>query len=245
MLKKGITVALLSYKEAENLKELLPQIMDSIEKINGSQEVPYTIEVIDTKEPLDNTPQICNQFGVEYFNQEEPGFGGAFRTAIRYADRKMFLILDSDGSHNPAYIPSMYEKFVSESCDLVIGSRYVRGGKTFDSKSSVLMSKILNTVFRLFIGIKAKDISTDFRLYDTLQLKNVHLENVNYDVLQEVLLKLKLNNPHFKIDEIPIVFEKRKYGESKRQLIPFILSYVKSLFRLTSMRVCHRKGDHK
>ena len=228
----SITVALLAYKEAENLKILLPKIKKNLDSLA----VDYEIEVIDTAEPLDNTAAVCKEFGATYRNQEYPGFGGALKTAIKYANNELFLILDSDGSHNPDYIPSMYQKYVLENCDLVIGSRYVSGGKTYDSKSSVIMSRLLNFAFRLFLGIKAKDISTDFRLYDTEQLKQITLENVNYDILQEIILKLKLNKRDLKIGEVPIAFEKRIYGESKRKLIPFIISYIKSLFRLTALR---------
>lgn len=232
-LTPGITVALLAYKEAENLKELLPQIIENLKQTGED----YDIMVIDTKEPLDNTKEVCEEFGAYYFNQKAPGFGGAFRMAIFQADHDKFLILDSDGSHNPKYIPEIYRKFTTEGYDVVIGSRYVKGGKTFDSKSSIVMSHILNGCFRLFLGIKAHDISTDYRLYDTAQLKAVKLENRNYDVLQEVLLKMRLNKPGLTIGEVPITFEKRLYGESKRQLLPFILSYIKSLFRLTAMRI--------
>lgn len=240
VLKEGITVALLAYREADNLKILLPRIISNMEKVG----IPYTIEVIDGVDTADETPEICAEYCALYYNQEQAGFGGAFRTAIKYADRRLFLILDGDGSHNPDYIPEMYEKYVTENCDLVIGSRYTKGGKTFDSKTSVIMSKILNTVFRLFIGIRAQDISTDFRLYDTEALKAVETESVNYDVLQEVLLKLKLNNPGIKIAEIPITFEKRVYGQSKRRLIPFILSYIRTLFRLIGIRIRHNRGLH-
>ena len=242
-LKPGMTVALLAYREADNLRVLLPKIRENVESIPG--QIPYTIEVIDTKEPLDDTPEVCRQFGAEYFNQEGPGFGGAFRSAIRQADRKLFLILDSDGSHDPVYIPAIYQKYIDESCDLVIGSRYTKGGKTFDHASSILMSRTLNAVFRLFLGIKAKDISTDFRLYDTAQLKNVRLENVYFDVLQEVLLKLKINTPGLKIGEVPITFVKRMYGESKRDLIPFILSYLRTLVKLTGIRFLYGRRGQK
>lgn len=228
----GISVILLAYKEAENLKILLPKIKGHLDEIGET----YEILVIDTKEPLDNTAEVCGEFGARYINQEEPGFGGAFRTGIRYAEQDKFLILDSDGSHDPKYIPAIYEKFVSGNCDLVIGSRYTEGGETNDSKSSIIMSKILNTFFRVCLGIKAKDISTDYRMYRTEQLKKVKLENINYDVLQEVLLRLKQNKPDLKIDEVPISFQKRIYGESKRRLIPFIIDYIKSLIRFTFMR---------
>lgn len=233
ILKDGVDIVLLSYKEEENLRKLIPEIKLNIEKTG----LPYSIIIVDTEKPLDNTREVCKEFGAKYFNQREKGFGGAFRTAIEEADRQYFFIMDSDGSHNPKYISSMVNLFIKGNCDVVIGSRYVKGGKTFDSKSSVIMSKILNTVFRIFLGIKAHDISTDFRMYDTAQLKKVKLENTNYDVLQEVLFKLKQNNKKLVIGEVPITFEKRLYGESKRQLIPFIISYIKSLFRLTAMRI--------
>lgn len=235
MLKTGITVALLSYKEAENLKVLIPQIK---EKFDATGE-DYEILVIDTQEPLDDTPEVCKEFGCIYKNQEYPGFGGAFRTAIKYANMDKFFILDSDGSHDPKYIPKIYEEFMKGGVDLVIGSRYVKGGQTSDAKSSIIMSHILNFFFRKVIGVSAKDISTDFRMYHTADLKAVELKYKNYDVLEEVLLKIRLNKPNKKlvITEVPISFHKRLYGESKRQLIPFIISYIRSLFELTAMRM--------
>lgn len=231
----GISVVLLAYKEEENLKVLLPQIIDNV-KATGEE---FEILVIDTAEPLDNTKGVCEEFGAKYINQEEPAFAGAFKTGIKYASMDKFLILDSDGSHNPKYIPSIYEKFVKDNCDVVIGSRYVKGGKTNDAKSSIVMSHILNGMFRFCLGIKAKDISTDYRMYRTAQLKEVNLTCHNYDVLQEVLLRLRLNksDKKLKIGESPIEFDKRIYGESKRRLIPFIMSYIKTLCKLTVTRI--------
>ena len=230
---KSITTVLLAYKEAENLAVLLPKIKEQLNSIGSD----YEILIIDTQTPMDNSSEVCEANGAIYRNQENQGFGDAFRTAIKYANNELFLILDSDGSHDPKYIPAMYHKFVDENCDVVIGSRYTKGGKTFDSKSSIIMSRMLNTAFRIALGIKAHDISTDYRLYYTDALKQVELKNNNYDVLQEVLLKLKINNPQLVIGEVPITFQKRIYGESKRRLIPFIIGYIKSLFRLTAMRI--------
>ncbi len=235
----GISLALLAYKEEENLRILLPEIRAQLEKTGE----PYEILVIDTEKPFDNTRSVCEENGALYYNQEYPRFGGAFKTAIKYAKMDKFLIMDSDGSHNPKYIPDIYEKFVSGSYDVVIGSRYVKGGVTHDAKSSIIMSKVLNGVFRFCLGIKAKDISTDYRMYKTELLKNVSLVSENYDVLQEVLLKIKQYNHQISIGEVPISFEKRLFGESKRNLIPFIISYIRTLIRLTFLRIL--KNDKK
>ena len=231
-LKDGITVALLSCKEEKNLKILIPQIIDTV------SDQDYEILVVDTAVPMDNTADVCREYGARYVNQRYPGFGGAFRTAIRCARHATFLILDSDGSHSPKYIPDMLRMFHSGAYDVVIGSRYVRGGHTEDAASSVVMSRILNTVYRIALGLKAHDISTDFRVYHTEQLKTVKLRNQNYDVLQEVLLKLKLQNGgRLRIGEVPITFGKRIYGDSKRRLLPFIMSYIRTLFQLTLLRI--------
>lgn len=228
----SISVVLLAYKEAENLKVLLPQIKEKVEAIGEN----YEMIIVDTAQPLDNTPEVCEQFGARYVNQRYPGFGGAFRTGIEEAQFDKFLIMDSDGSHNPVYITDIYNRFC-QGADLVIGSRYVKGGKTNDAFSSIVMSKILNTVFRIVIGVKAKDISTDFRMYDTAQLKKTELTCQNYDVLQEVLMRLKQNNKKLVIAEVPISFDKRMFGESKRRLIPFIIGYIKTMFRLIAIRI--------
>lgn len=231
----AISVVLLAYKEAENLKVLLPQIKEQLEMIGEE----YELIIIDTQEPLDNTEEVCGQFGAKYINQRYPSFGGAFRTGIEEAKYDKFLIMDSDCSHNPKYISDIYRKF-TEGADVVIGSRYAEGGVTKDAKSSVVMSKILNTVFRIIMGIKAKDISTDFRMYDTKQLKKVQLSCRNYDILQEVLMKMKLKNKDLLIKEIPITFEKRLFGETKRRLLPFIFCYVKTTFRIIGMRIAEK-----
>lgn len=228
---------MLAYGEADNLKFMIPQIKDSL---NTIAEINYEIIVIDGEKSIDDSRLICEKHNVKYYNQEEPGFGGALRTAIKKAGNDLFLILDADGSHNPKYIPDIYNKFVENNCDLVIGSRYVSGGQNCDAKSSVIMSKMLNFAFRIVIGVKIKDLSTDYRLYKTEQLKKLRLGCQNYDILQEVILKLKLNNKEFKYDEVPIKFEKRINGKSKRKLFKYICSYIKTLFMLIYVRA--RKG---
>ena len=228
----SISTVLLAYKEEENLRVLLPIIKQQLDGIGEE----YEIIIIDSKTPLDNTETACKEYGAKYVNQRYSNFGGAFVTGIEEAKYDVFLILDADGSHNPEYISDLYKKYI-QGYDIVIGSRYVKGGVTNDSRISTAMSLILNSVFRIALGIKAKDISTDYRMYNTEQLKRVKLNCENFDVLQEVLMKMKINNPELKIGEVPITFNKRLYGDSKRDLLQFIISYLKTLINLTKMRM--------
>lgn len=234
-MKSGININLLAYNEEDNLRNLIPEVIAAADKCG----VEYDIKVIDTEKPLDNTEGLCKQYGVRYINQEEPKFGGAFRTAVKYADREFFLILDGDGAHPPQQIPEMFALFIKGKYDIVIGSRYVNGGGTNDKVLSQVMSHMLNFAFRIVLGIKARDLSTNFRIYHTEALKKVTTISVNYDVLEEVLLLLKQEKKprRLKIGEVPIVLRKREFGESKRELVTFIISYIKTLFRLLMIRV--------
>ncbi len=236
-MENGISVVILAYKEAENLKILLPQIHEKMGEIG---EV-YEILVVDTAIPTDDTRSVCKENHAMYVPQELPFYGGAFQTGIKYARYNKLQTLDADGSHNPSTLPEIYKQY-QKGYDIVIGSRYTKGGVTHDAKISVIMSHILNSVMRICIGVKAKDISTAYRLYDAALLKKVTLQGENYDVLQEVILKMKLikkknSKEKFKIGEVPIVFEKRMFGESKRNLGKFILSYIKTLVKLVKLRI--------
>lgn len=229
----SLSIVLLAYKEAENLKIILPQIHEVMRQIPDK----YEIIIVDSEKPLDNTEEVCRENNARYIPQEEPGYAGAFRTGIKYATMERMLVLDADGSHNPKNISDIYSMF-SEGYDIVIGSRYVKGGVSNDAVSSFIMSKILNTVMRICIGVKAKDISTSYRMYDTEQIKKVKLVRNNYDVLQEVILRMKINKRKaggkLRIGETPIVFNKRMYGESKRKLLKFIVGYIGTVFMLLS-----------
>jgi dolichol-phosphate mannosyltransferase len=236
----SVSVVLLAYSEAENLKILLPQINGILSAMNED----FEILVVDSAQPTDNTREICGLYHASYIPQEEPHYGGAFRTGNRYATKGSILYLDADGSHDPAAIPAIFQKF-SQGYDVVIGSRYTKGGVTLDSKSSLIMSKILNTSMRFCLGIRARDISTSYRLYNARQLKAVRLTRENYDVLQEVLLRMKLINRKLKIAEVPITFRKRLAGQSKRRLFRFICGYVVSLVTLSAINLRAKLASYK
>lgn len=143
------------------------------------------------------------------------------------------------GSHNPESIKDMIQN--CENYDLTIGSRYVENGKTENSKILIWMSQIVNLCYRIFFKIKVKDVSNSFRLYKTKDLRAFNLQCNNFDIVEEILIKLIIYNPNYKIREIPITFNKRIKGESKRKLIQFIFSYIKTITRLLKIKKTAKK----
>jgi len=228
----GISVVTLAYHEADNLRLFLPEVKKYVEALNED----YEIIVIDAAETTDDSPEICEALGIRYFNQDEPGFGGAYRKAISVAEKEKFLSLDCDGAMSAEIIPQLNEAY-SDDIDAVIGSRYVRGGKCDAPFSSRLMSAVLNTCFRLGIGLSVKDFSVNCRIYHTKALKQLVLTCENFEVLEEIILKLKLmKGKSFTFAEVPISVYSRNFGKSTRRLGKFILCFGRLLLKTVVMR---------
>ena len=98
------------------------------------------------------------------------------------------------------------------------------------------MSWILNLTYRILFQLKVKDVSDSFRMYRTADLKSLDFECNNFDIVEEILIKLQYSIPNFKIKEIPISFHKRAAGESKRDLLKFIRSYLVTMRRLLKIK---------
>lgn len=215
----GISVILPAYQEEENLKEILPKLKDVLEKIKECSE----ILVVDTQKPMDHTSEICQNFSVRYINRRNGNsYGDAIRTGIESSSYEWIVVMDADGSHNPSDIKRLYEKANKHNYDLVIGSRYIKGGDTHNGFILRMMSHMVNLAYRIVFHLKVKDVSNSFRLYNGKKLKSITLECQNFDVVEEILIRLKVRYPKLKIKEVPIYFNKRVHGESKRDLVKFI-----------------------
>lgn len=221
---RGISVVLPAYLEEQNLKIILPKLNECL------KELDYEVIVVDTQKPLDNTKQVCDEnhccyvarIGGEYY-------GDAIRTGIKSANKDYTVIMDADGSHDPQNILKFYSVMESDQYDLIIGSRYCKGGNTQNPVILKAMSRILNFVYKLVFRLPVEDVSDSFRMYKTEQLKRLDLQCQNFDIVEEILILLNVYNENFKIKEVPIIFNERLYGESKRDLLKFVFSYIKTM----------------
>ena len=227
-----------AYEEAANLENLLPQLHQEAKAIGAS----YEILVIDTQEPRDDTPAVCLKHAVRYIPREEgPLYGHAIRTALGQARGKYVVFMDADGSHNPSFLPSLWKQ--RESADLVIASRYIPGGGTENTAVLIFMSLMVNVVFRLVLGLKCYDVSNSFRLYRGDNLRALRLKCNHFDIVEEILVKLAFSHRGYRIKEIPFVFERRKAGKTKRNLLFFALGYFITLVRLLKLKSETRRDN--
>lgn len=231
MENKELSVIIPAYREAENLKIILPRINNALKEIGGSE-----ILVVDTMAALDNTKKICEENGAVYFNRLGANnfYGDAIRTGISRAAGQYIVFMDADGSHDPEFIKNLYQN--KENQDVVVASRYVDGGSTDNSKILILMSLAVNFLYSLVLNIKCKDISNSFKLYKMSDLKSLNLKCDNFDIIEEIIFKLKKKKGNLRVKELPFLFKKRMFGDTKRNLFVFMLSYVATMIRLRFMK---------
>lgn len=222
-----LSVIIPSYLEEENLRVILPLIDNVLSELRR----PFEVLIIDTMEKMDGTESVCQKFNHAYINREGGNYySNAVITGLKYAKGEYIIFMDADGSHSPDFIPKLIEH--ANNFDVVVASRYVKGGSIDNSMLLVLMSKIVNFGYSFVLNIKCKDISNSFKLYQAKAIKGLHLTSKNFDIIEEILFKLKLNNKDIKIKEVPFAFKKRMFGTTKRNLFAFIFSYLITLITL-------------
>ncbi len=227
----ALSIILPAYREAENLRVLLPKIEATLRTLG----VPAEILVVDTMEPLDDAAAVCAEFGVRYLNRQGGNlYGHAIRTGIAASRGERVVLMDADGSHEPAFIAQLWER--RTDADLVIASRYMKGGKTENPAILILMSLMVNVVFRVALGLRCADVSNSFRLYTGKHLRGLTLRCHNFDIVEEILVKLTYGHRPYRILEIPCTFHQRMKGETKRNLVTFAFGYLFTLARLIRLK---------
>jgi glycosyltransferase involved in cell wall biosynthesis len=206
-----------TYNEADNINDLLQQLLDL--------PVNLGVIVVDDNSP-DGTGRMADAWADDQPDRvhvvHRPGKMGlgtayiaGFNHGLNELDAARLLTMDADFSHNPRYIPAMIE--LSREKDVVIGSRYVPGGGTrYCTWKRIMLSRIANGVARTLLGLKALDTTAGFRLYHRRVLESIPLDEIfssGYSFLVEMLFMCQRRG--WRIGEVPIVFEDRRKGQTK------------------------------
>ena len=199
-------------------------------------QIDYEIIIVDKINSVASEKNYFKDFSNVLYLNRFPlnSYGDAIRTGIKNSRFNFLIIMDADGSHRPSFIKELYNK--KDLADVIIASRYIKGGGSDNSMILKLMSNLLNKIYSYVLGIKVKDFSNSFRLYRTNQLKKLDLKCNNFDLVEEILVKLSLNK-NFNLIELPYFFEQREFGKTKRNLFLFIISFVFTLFKLKLLKI--------
>ncbi len=204
-----------TYNEAENIPGLLPDIL--------RQGPEYEAIVVDDNSP-DGTGRLVAQVAAEearvhvVHRPERMGYGSAYLEGFRVAlamGADYIVQMDGDYSHNPSDVPRLVK--AARDADVVVGSRYVRGGSTegwpFRRR---LISKTANLVARFLLKLPIYDCTGGFKCFPRSTLESIDFGDIRskgFASLYEI--NYACNRSGKKFCEVPIKFVERRAGASK------------------------------
>lgn len=206
---KSISILIPTYNEAENIAGLLIGVRKALEPLN----IPWEVVVVDD-DSQDNTADIAQKAMGERGRvirrrALKKSLSLSVLDGIQATKNDAILVMDADGSHPPALIPEFIAG-LNQGYDLVIGSRYVKGGGT---KDFPLTRRIISRIACLIAGMvtPVKDNTSGFFSIRRAALDGRKLAPSGFKIGLEVFVKAKFRS--FK--EIPFIFVNRKKGKSK------------------------------
>jgi dolichol-phosphate mannosyltransferase len=220
-----MAVVLASFNEARSIAPVLSEIKEASVALALSN---VEVEVLLVDDSDDDTAEVAravaDQLGLKFELVAGPrkGLGRAVLLGMREAltrDPHSIVTLDADGQHNPLLIPTLHRAFWARDDDIVIGSRWARGGTSpGTSRFRTTGSRFGNLVFRAITGTRGvRDSTTSFRVYSPravrflLRSRSERFEGYSFFSTSIALCEAA----GFGISEMPIVFRPRYSGTSK------------------------------
>lgn len=207
-----------TYNERENISNILQAIF------NLNQD--FHVLVIDDGSP-DGTASIVKELQAKYpgmlFLEERRGklgLGTAYIHGFKWSIAKGYRFIfemDADFSHNPNDLQRLYDACKTGGADVAIGSRYVKGGGTVNWPwDRIALSKGGSFYTRLITWMPVRDTTAGFVCYKKEVLEAINLDGIRFlGYAFQIEMKFASWKLGFKIKEVPIIFEDRKFGVSK------------------------------
>jgi dolichol-phosphate mannosyltransferase len=241
-----VSIIIPTYNESKNILQVLESIEQNLPKNTTAQTI-----VIDDNSPdgtaklvedyLQNVKKIADHTIDVIQRKTKEGLSSAILKGIQYATGNTIVVMDSDLSHPASLLPKMLDALKQPKYDIVIASRYVKGGSisgwTIKRK---LVSKIATLIAKRGLGVKAKDPMSGFFAFKKQIIQGLQFDAIGYKMLLEILVKTKNKN----ILEIPYTFTNRKFGASKLDA-KAIFDYLKSAWNLYRYGKAASKDDRR
>jgi dolichol-phosphate mannosyltransferase len=232
--RRHTVVVLPTYNEAENLRKMVAALL--------ALEPPVSILVVDDNSP-DGTGAIADDLAASQpdrvsvlHRMAKTGLGDAYLAGFRRAlddGAERILEMDADFSHPVAAVPAMLR--LAESYDVVVGSRYVSGGR-LDTRWSVMrrfVSWAGNAYARVITGLRVHDTTAGFKCFRREALERIPLEEVRSQGYNfQIEMAMRCQRAGLRVVEHPIFFRERDAGVSK--MTPSIA--LEALWRIWQLR---------
>ena len=230
-----LSIILPVVNERDNLRQLVPRLKAVMER----ERLRFEIIVVDGGSS-DGTPQTAIELGARAVAERRPGYAGALETGFAEALGDYVLTLDADLSHEPAFAAKLWR--ARAEADIVIASRYARGGTAYAGAMRKWLSRLLNLWMRRVLSMPVRDLSSGFRLYRREALENLRLQAGNFEVIEEALVKAYAQG--YSILEVPFTYFPRESGRSHARLLRFGIDLIRASVSLWKLRNSINSADY-
>lgn len=228
-----ISIIIPTYNESQNILKVLKSIEENLPANTTAQTI-----VVDDNSPdgtgkivedyMQNVRKLANHTIDVIHRKTKEGLSSAILKGIQYATGNTIVVMDSDLSHPPSLLPKMLDAIRHPKYDVVIASRYVRGGTINGwTKRRKLVSKVATLIAKRGLGINAKDPMSGFFAFKKNIIAGLKFDAIGYKMLLEILVKAKNIN----VLEIPYTFTNRELGSSKLDS-GAVIDYLKAVWKL-------------
>lgn len=204
-----------TFNESLNIEKIINEL---VTKVTGIE-----ILVVDDTS-TDGTIETVERFKTKYaqvhllVRPNKTGLGDAYRAGFRWAIDRQFesiVQMDADGSHRVDDLLRMLD--VANSNDVVIGSRWVQGGRIQNwPLSRYLLSRLGNLYGRVLLRIPIKDATAGFRIYSSEAIEKAGLlDSTSQGYVFQLENSVRVTEANLSVREVPITFIEREQGESK------------------------------
>ncbi len=241
----GTWVVLPTYEEAENLPGIAEAILAAAPGC--------TLLVVDDGSP-DGTGDIADRMAAEdprvrvRHRPGKAGLGRAYLDGFRVAlegGATSLVQMDADWSHDPTVLPFLLGPIIEDRADLVIGSRYTKGGKVLDwGLGRRIVSRGGSVFARTVLRLKPHDLTGGFKAWRASTLAAVPFDGVHAGgYVFQIEMTYRASRAGARIAEVPITFQDRRVGRSKmsRRII-FEALFVVLRLRWDELRKRRLKG---
>lgn len=230
-----LTVVILTRNEAKNLQLLLPQLRRTLRALS----VSYEVVVIDGHSE-DETVSVAQVLGAFPIRQSLGGYGGALKEGFQNAKGEYILTMDADLSHEPGFIAKLWA--TRHRAEVVIASRYTRGGMAYMPAARKILSRALNQAFTKSLSLDLFDISSGFRLYRAAVVKSLALTGTDFDVLPEIAIRAYSEG--WRIVEVPFTYFPREQGSSQARIVRIGINLLKTFTKMWKLRNSIESADY-
>ena len=237
------SIVIPTYNESENILRLISEIeknlptSDFTEIIvvddNSPDGTGKLVEDCITKKGIKakekNSSHTKNHILKVVHRTGKEGLIPAILDGVRQSSGTNVLIMDADFSHPPEVIPKMMSELKRNPNSIVIGSRYIEGGKVvgWPARRKIL-SKGASTLARLGLNVKnVKDPMSGLFALPRELIQNISIATKGYKILLEILVK----NKEIPVIEVPYTFTDRQSGKSKMSY-NVIVNYAEAIWQL-------------